>query len=133
LNNQLLKLNKGQISKNGDLAIPTGKIPEVSVEYIRSLRDVKYYETIFELLAKQFEMAKIDEAKDANLIQVLDKALPAERKSRPKSMLIVLGGIFGGTILGILLALTRDFLRRSKQVDPDAQRWQELRSVLRNR
>lgn len=133
LNDQLFKLNKGQLSKNGDIAIPTGKIPEVSIEYIRSLRDVKYYETIFELLAKQFEMAKIDEAKDANLIQVLDKALPAEKKSRPKSQLIVLGGILGGALLGVILALFRDFLHRSKLQNPDEQRWQELRAVLRNR
>lgn len=133
LNDQLFKLNKGQLSRNGDIAIPTGKIPEVSIEYIRSLRDVKYYETIFELLAKQFEMAKIDEAKDANLIQVLDKALPAEKKSRPKSLFIVLGGILGGAFLGLLLALVRDFMRRSKLQNPDVQRWQELRMALRNR
>lgn len=133
LNDQLFKLNKGQLSNNGDIAIPTGKIPEVSVEYIRSLRDVKYYETIFELLAKQFEMAKIDEAKDANLIQVLDKALPAEKKSGPKSQLIVLGGILGGALLGLILALFRDFLHRSKLQNPDEQRWQELRAALRNR
>ena len=133
LNDQLFKLNKGQLSNNGDIAIPTGKIPEVSVEYIRSLRDVKYYETIFELLANQFEMAKIDEAKDANLIQVLDKALPAEKKSGPKSQLIVLGGILGGALLGVILALFRDFLHRSKLQNPDEQRWQELRAALRNR
>lgn len=133
LNDQLFKLNKGQLSRNGDIAIPTGKIPEVSIEYIRSLRDVKYYETIFELLAKQFEMAKIDEAKDANLIQVLDKALPAEKKTRPKSLFIVLGGILGGAFLGLLLALARDFMRRSKLQNPDEQRWQELRMALRNR
>ena len=133
LNDQLFKLNKGQLSNNGDIAIPTGKIPEVSVEYIRSLRDVKYYETIFELVAKQFEMAKIDEAKDANLIQVLDKALPAEKKSGPKSQLIVLGGILGGALLGVILALFRDFLHRSKLQNPDEQRWQELRAALRNR
>ena len=133
LNDQLFKLNKGQLSNNGDIAIPTGKIPEVSVEYIRSLRDVKFYETIFELLAKQFEMAKIDEAKDANLIQVLDKALPAEKKSGPKSQLIVLGGILGGALLGVILALFRDFLHRSKLQNPDEQRWQELRAALRNR
>ena len=133
LNDQLFKLNKGQLPKNGDIAIPTGKIPEVSVEYVRSLRDVKYYETIFELLAKQFEMAKIDEAKDANLIQVLDKALPAEKKTRPKSLFIVLGGILGGAFIGLLLALGRDFMRRSKLHNVDEQLWQELRIALRSR
>lgn len=133
LNEQLLKLNKGQVRREGDVSIPTGKIPEVSVEYVRSLRDVKYYETIFELLAKQFEVAKIDEAKDSNVIQVLDTALPAEKKSRPKSLLIVLGGIAGGAAFGFFLALFRDFYRRSRIGNPDPEKWQELRSIWKKR
>src|SRR5206468_2797629 len=48
------------------------------------LRDVKYYEFLYELLAKQYELAKIDEAKDATVVQVLDKAIEPETKTRPK-------------------------------------------------
>src|SRR5206468_1097545 len=47
------------------------------------LRDVKYYEFLYELLAKQYELAKIDEAKDATIIQVMDKAIEPDKKSKP--------------------------------------------------
>ena len=53
------------------------------------LRDVKYYEFLYELLAKQFELAKIDEAKDATVVQVMDKAVEPDHKSKPRRSLIV--------------------------------------------
>ena len=111
---QLEKLKNGRTTKEGDLMVPTGKIPEIGVEYIRSLRDVKYQETIFELLAKQFELAKIDEAKESSNIQVLDEAIPAQKKSKPKALIIVALGFIGGCILGLLLALVRDTYQRNK-------------------
>lgn len=107
LQEQLDKLQKGQ-QKTGDVMIPTGKIPEVGVAYVRSLREVRYSETIFELLAKQFELAKIDEAKDSSLIQQLDLAVPAEKKTSPKRAFIVLGGLIGGIALAVFLALARE-------------------------
>lgn len=107
LNAQLGKLQKGK-SREGDLLVPTGKIPEIGLEYIRSVRDVKYYEAIFELLAKQFELAKIDEARDSSTIQQLDIAVPAEKKLKPKLSIFVLVGFLLGGIIGILIALMRD-------------------------
>jgi uncharacterized protein involved in exopolysaccharide biosynthesis len=87
--------------------VPTKELPGVGVEYIRALRDLKYNETVFELLAKQFEMAKIDEAKESSLIQQLDVALPAEKKAGPKRGLIVVGAVLAGLIVAILLALVQ--------------------------
>ena len=131
LNTQLAKLQKGQL-KDGDLMVPSGTIPEVGLEYIRSVRDVKYYETIFELLAKQFELAKIDEARDSSTIQQLDIAVPAEKKLKPKLSVLVIGGILGGAVLGVLLALLRDsYLHPSN--DPTSQlRRGRLRSAWKS-
>jgi tyrosine-protein kinase Etk/Wzc len=123
---QLSKLEKNKPSKEGDFMVPVGKIPEVGVEYVRSLRNVKYYETIFELLAKQFELAKIDEAKESSLIQLLDKAVPAERKSKPKRAFIVLIGLLVGGIGGIILAFVNDAYHYSRQNPENAKRWQQL-------
>ena len=81
-------MEKNPSTDKGDVLTPVGKAPEVGLEYIRKYRDVKYYETLFELLAKQYEMARIDEARDATVIQVLDMALTPERKSKPKRLLI---------------------------------------------
>lgn len=130
---QLEKLKSGRASKEGDIMVPTGKIPEVGVEYIRKLRDVKYQETIFELLAKQYELAKIDEAKESSTIQVLDEAIPAQKKSKPKRMIIVSLGLFGGIILAIFLALLRDAYRKSTQDEQSKYRWSLLMNAWNNK
>jgi tyrosine-protein kinase Etk/Wzc len=128
---QLGKLEKVQSSKDGSFMVPTGNLPEVGVEYVRSMRNVKYYETIFELLSKQFELAKIDEAKNSSSVQVLDKALPADNKFKPKRSVIVLAGVAFGTVFGILLAFCHAGLRRSRDNVAARQRWQRLSSALR--
>ena len=84
LRSQLAKVGRGGSGDSGDVLLSIGKAPQEGVEYLRKFREVKYYETLFELLAKQFEIAKIDEAKEATLIQVLDIAVAPERKSAPK-------------------------------------------------
>lgn len=121
---QLIKLEQGQ-PEAGDFMVPTGKVPQTGLEYVRKLRDVKYYETMFELLAKQYELAKINEAKDSSTIQVLDKATPPDRKSKPKQAVIVLAGLFMGFFVGILGAFARDSYRKRRQHDTDG-RWQVL-------
>ncbi len=75
------------------MTIRKGNIPQAGMEYIRKLRDVKYYETISDLIAKQFEIAKLDEAREGALVQVVDPAVPPDSKSSPKRTLIVLMAI----------------------------------------
>lgn len=128
---QLAKLEKNQPVVDGGFMVPTGKLPEVGVEYVRSMRNVKYYETIFELLAKQYELAKIDEAKNGSLIQVLDKAIPAEQKFKPKRTLIVLTGIFVGLVIGMMLAFMKYAYRKSRRSQENRERWERLFSALR--
>lgn len=53
-------------------------------DYISKFRDFKYHETLFELFAKQYEMARIDESREGAVIQVVDVALPPELKAEPK-------------------------------------------------
>jgi len=128
LQGQLEKLQSGQ-GRSGDVMIPSGKIPAAGVEYIRTLRDVKYYETIFELLAKQFELAKIDEAKDSSMIQQLDFAVPAQKKTKPKPVSMTLAGLMGGLVLAIFIALIRDGYNTSRRNSKSNQRWLALRSA----
>lgn len=71
--------------------VSVGKLPTASLEYIRRLRDVKYHETLYELLAKQYEAAQLDEAKQAPLIQIVDHAMPPDKKSGPPRLQIVVG------------------------------------------
>jgi uncharacterized protein involved in exopolysaccharide biosynthesis len=129
---QLEKLKTGKTSENGDLMVPTGKIPEIGVEYIRSLRNVKYQETIFELLAKQYELAKLDEAKESSNIQVLDNAVPAQKKSKPRRLILILLGFFGGGMLALFLALIRDAYQKSTRDKKSQDRWTLLANAWKN-
>lgn len=63
--------------------VPKGNMQEAGIEYVRKLRDVKYYETIFDLLARQYEVAKVDEARQGAIIQVVDRAVVPDRRSSP--------------------------------------------------
>lgn len=130
---QLAKLERSQPSRDGDFMVPTGKIPEAGVEYVRALRNVKYFETLFEMLAKQYELAKIDEAKDSSVIQVLDKAIPAERRSKPKRALMTIAGFMAGGVLGVLLAFISESFVRSRKDPQNSFRWQELAMAWKGR
>jgi uncharacterized protein involved in exopolysaccharide biosynthesis len=116
---QLAKLGGSEDSASGGLIVPKGQVPEAGLEYVRKLRDVKYNETIFDILARQFEVAKLDEAKQGALIQVVDPAVPPDRKSFPKRGLIVIGATAAGFFIGLLVALLQIGFRRLKN-DPEA-------------
>ena len=128
---QLAKAERNGVQGRGDIMVPTGKLPETGLEYIRKMRDLKYQETLFELLSKQFEIAKIDEAKEAALIQVVDKALVPEQKSKPKRSLIVILATLMAFFLSVLLAFVREASERASLDPASAERMNLLRRYLR--
>jgi uncharacterized protein involved in exopolysaccharide biosynthesis len=101
------------------------------MENLRLLRDVKYFETIFELLAKQYEIARIDEARDASLIQVLDQAVEPERKSKPKRALITILTALVAGFLAVIWAFIKEAGEKARQNPEQAPRLQALRGYLR--
>ncbi len=131
LRDQLRKLEGQASGGDGDPIVSTGKIPSAGLEYLRKYRDVKYYETIFELLAKQYEAAKIDESREAAVIQVLDQATEPDRKSSPKRLLIIALCAICGLMIGCVSALMSEALARV-QLDPErATQISRLRQLLR--
>jgi tyrosine-protein kinase Etk/Wzc len=122
---------KHNVNVEGDVILPTGNIPAAGLEYVRKLRDVKYQETLFELLAKQYELAKIDEAKEAGLIQVIDHAIEPDRKSKPKRGLITILVAFVALVAAVLLAFFREARERAEQDPVQAARLDALRRYLR--
>ncbi len=89
-----------------DLLISKKQVPGAYLEYVRRLRDVKYYEAVFEALAKQVEIAKIDQAKEGALVQVVDPAVLPDKKSFPRFRIFVPVG----TILALLFACLAVFI-----------------------
>lgn len=132
LRTQLAKL--GGSEENPDsLIVPKGKVPEVGLEYVRKLRDVKYYEAIFDILARQYETAKLDQAKEGALIQVVDPAIVPDKRSSPKRTLIVLISTLAGLFLGILIALAQAGFERLKSDPEAAPKLALLRRALRRK
>jgi tyrosine-protein kinase Etk/Wzc len=101
---QLAKLENDQQKQiqPGNIALPAGRVAEDSLEYTRKLREVKYHETLFDLLSRQYEAARIDEAKSAPIIQVIDHAVPPDKKSGPHGMLVTLGLGFAAFFLSCI-------------------------------
>lgn len=96
-----------------------GRETHQQTEYLNRYRNFKYQETLFELMAKQYEVARLDEAREGNVIQVVDTAIPPEDKSSPKRALIaVLSGLTSWLLL-VLFVLLRDWLRTARH-DPVA-------------
>lgn len=80
-----------------------------NAEYIRLYRDYKYHEVLFEQMSKQFELARLDELKEGAVIQIVDLAVPAERKSNVHKAIIAL---VAWLLSGVLL-LAYVFIRRA--------------------
>jgi len=88
-----------QAGLSGDVFIPTARMPEVGLEYVRKYREVQYHETLFESLAKEYEAARIDEAKNATVIQVVDTAVAPDKRSGPlRGLIVSLGAALSGLI-----------------------------------
>ena len=109
LQGQLLRLQKGGGNRSG--AIPTAKVPELQLDYVRKDREVKYHEALFDMLSRQYEAARLDEARDAPVLQVLDPASYPDMKSAPKRLYYMLGGLLFGLIASCFWVLVRDRLQ----------------------
>ncbi|HEY8906598.1 MAG TPA: Wzz/FepE/Etk N-terminal domain-containing protein [Rhodoferax sp.] len=91
-------------------------------DYIAKFRDFKYYETLFELFSKQYEMARVDEAREGAVIQVVDAAVPPERKSKPKKALIAMMTTLAVGFALLLFVFIRQALRGASQTPETAEK-----------
>jgi len=96
-----------------DFTVPFAKVPELGLELARLMREVKIQETLVGLLTQHVEQARLTEAKDLPIAQVLDRAVPAERHSRPRLSVNLAIGSMIGFAAGCLLAFIREARGRS--------------------
>jgi tyrosine-protein kinase Etk/Wzc len=125
IENQLQAMQSGH---KDELAtgIPSSQVPEKSLENLRKIREVKFHETLFGLLAQQYELAKQQEAKTVSMIQVLDSAQVPEHKSWPPRTLFTLLGFLGGGVLGIFYLLIREFLYKVRSNPENQRKYHEI-------
>lgn len=125
---------RAQLEKTGASAdqpfIPRGSLQQAGLDYVRKVRDVKYYETIFDLLARQYEVAKVDEARQGAIVQVVDKAVYPDRRSSPKPLYLIPGCIILGGFVGVVSAFASAAANRLKVNPAEQERLQTLRGLL---
>jgi uncharacterized protein involved in exopolysaccharide biosynthesis len=100
-------------------------------EYIAKFRDFKYRETLFDLMAKQYETARLDEAREGAVIQVVDAAVRPERKSSPKRVLIFALAVLTGLFVMFIAVFARKVLHNAANEPASAERLRRLRGLLR--
>jgi tyrosine-protein kinase Etk/Wzc len=100
-------------------------------DYVTKFREYKYQETLFELFAKQFELAKVDEAREGATIQVLDAATPPEKKAKPKRAFIAIIATLATGFALLLFVFIRQALRNASQDEESAQKLTALKASWR--
>jgi uncharacterized protein involved in exopolysaccharide biosynthesis len=117
----------------GIAGLGLGNVPAAGLEYLRAAHELAYRQALFDMLLKQYDAARLDEAKEAAIIQVVEPAIVPDHKSSPHRALIVLLATFMGFFAGCTLAL---FLWGKERVQSDpiaAKRLQELSYALKGR
>ena len=108
-------------------------VPAAGMEYLRAAHELTYRQALYDMLMKQYEAAKLDEAKEAAIIQTVEPAIPPDRKSAPKRALILAISILLGFFTGCILALFQ-WWKELVRLDPiAAKRLDELSEALRPR
>ncbi|WP_187143410.1 GumC family protein [Terriglobus albidus] len=111
---QLARLQDSEPSPTpGNTQVPAAKVPAIGLDYLRKLREERTHEELYVLMTKQREMASLEEAKSAPVIQVVDHAEVPERKSGPVRTLIVLSCTIAGFVLTCCGVIARNLLRKA--------------------
>jgi hypothetical protein len=102
-----------------------------NAEYVNRYRDFKYNEELFGQLAKQYELAKIDESSEGAVIQVVDAAIPPEKKANTsKALIAILAWLAAGAVL-VLFVFVRRALRNADQNPESAAKLAAIRAGFR--
>jgi uncharacterized protein involved in exopolysaccharide biosynthesis len=118
---------RAQLSKQ-EKDSPAGGKATAEGDYVTKYREFKYHETLFELFAKQYELARVDESREGAVIQVLDVAQPPERKSKPKKALISIIATLAAGFALLLFVFIRQALRNASQDGESAKKMAALKT-----
>ncbi|MGC2400214.1 MAG: GNVR domain-containing protein [Acidobacteriaceae bacterium] len=131
LNAELSKAEKGAAgSETSDFFLAAGKVPAAGLQYLRITRDLRYHEALFETLSKQYELARIDEAKAPPLLQVVDRAVPLDQKTwPPRTLLVLLSGLFAAFLV-IAWALVSESWAQASTRPETVEQLLRLRSAV---
>jgi uncharacterized protein involved in exopolysaccharide biosynthesis len=126
LQSQLEHLAGSQHDTGSDIVLSKGRVTGAGMEYLRRYRDLKYNETVYELLTKELEIAKLDEAREGEIVQVVDTAIPPDKKSSPHRTLIVIGMTVLAFFVAVFWVIVREGLQRSFSIPENRRRLESI-------
>lgn len=126
-----LKTAENLYDKNcvSDVCLTTNKVPALGLEYLRLYRGVKFQEALYQLYSKVVELARLDMVKDFSVVQVVDQALPPEKRSNKRLLPALLAGFVSGFMM-IFFAFILEFWQNAKVNDENSRRLAALRDNL---
>jgi tyrosine-protein kinase Etk/Wzc len=127
LQSQLEHVASSQTDTGSDINLSKGRVTQAGMEYLRRYRDLRYQETVFELLAKEFEIAKLDEAREGSIIQVVDAAAVPDKRSSPHRLLIVIAVTVLSLFVGPLWVLLRERSARAFELPENQERLEAIK------
>jgi uncharacterized protein involved in exopolysaccharide biosynthesis len=130
LKSQLQQAEGSAGDANDEMFVPAEKLPQAGLEYLRRARDLRYHEALFEMLSRQYEQARVEEAKDPALIQVVDQAIPPDKRSWPPRTLLVQLAAVGTAFLLTGLVLLRARWRRVSEEPANGPHLMAIRGVF---
>ena len=128
--NELSNLKAQMAKQEKDTPLNAAR-SEFAGDYITKYREFKYHETLFELFAKQYEIARVDEAREGAVIQVLDVANAPERKSKPKKALIAIIAALASGFALLVYVFIRQTIRGAGSDEETAIKLAQLKSSWR--
>lgn len=133
LQKQLQQLAGSQSDTSSDIVLSKGKVTQAGLEYVRRYRDLKYYETVYELLIKGLEVAKLDEAKEGEIVQVVDTAVPPDTKSSPHRTIIVVVSTILSFFMAIFWIVAREGFKRAFELPENRRRLDSIQMYWRGK
>lgn len=115
LQTEVVRIERSSHSGSSDITLR--EVPSAGLDYLRAEHEVRYRQALFDLLLKQYDAARLDEAKDAAIIQVVEPAIEPDRKSAPRRTVILFLSFAGGLFAGCVLALFQ-WWKELLQFDP---------------
>jgi tyrosine-protein kinase Etk/Wzc len=133
LQSQLEHLAGSTSDPGSDIVLSKSRVTGAGLEYLRKFRELKYRETVFELLAKELEIAKLDEAREGEIVQVVDAAVPPDKRSFPPRILIMVAGTILACFAAVSWILLRESWSRTADLPENRQRLEAIKRRWKGR
>ena len=132
LKNQLEQWRR-PVKASDDVALQAseGLLPEISMEYVKHVREVKNLELVYELFLKELQLTRIDQVKDATTVELLDKAIPPSTPSYPKKMRTIAIASLIGFLIAMVSILIYELTVVALKNEVNMSRVRMIREALR--